>query len=112
NNHGNLIRDDFNFTVGLYNDCRQITRQIDNLKLPGLFKQSLRENYAHAIIEKGMRKNYDAETRWLRSLPQGKLVVAGVADDPTNEVDLLFTDKTDLESVLSVALPEFTNFDA
>lgn len=112
NNHGNLIRDDFNFTVSLYNDCRQITRKIDSLKLPDLFKQSLRENYAHAIIEKGEKKNFDSETRWLRSLPQGKLVVAGVTGDPTNEPDLLFTGKTDLESVVLAALPESTNYDA
>lgn len=111
NSHGNLIRDDFNFVVGLYNDCRQITRHIDGLKLPTMFKQSLRESYAHAMIQKGEKKNFEAEIRWLQSLPQGKLVIAGVMDDPTNGTDLLFDDKTDLESVLSVALPEFKSFD-
>jgi hypothetical protein len=111
NSHGSLIRDDFNFVAGLYNDCRQITRHIDELKLPAIFKQSLRESYARSMIQKGEKKNFETEIRWLQSLPQGKLVVAGVANDPTNRPDLLFDDKTDLESVLSIALPEFKSFD-
>lgn len=112
NNRGNLIRDDFNFTVGLYNDCRQITRRIDDLKLPPLFKRTLRENYARAMIQKGEKENFAAQIRWLQSLPAGKLVVAGSAADPAGEPDLLFTPKTDLESALAVALPQFKSFDA
>jgi hypothetical protein len=110
-NHGSLIRDDFNFTVGFYNDCRRITRQIDTLKLPELFKQSLREYYAQAMIQHGEAKDYNNESRWLASLPEGKLVIAGTSAGGVHDPDLLFTDKPDLEAMLTLALPEFKNLD-
>ncbi len=112
NNHGNLIRDDFNFMAGFYNNCRQITRPIAGLKLPGLFKQSLREYYARAIISQGEAKDIEAETRWLNSLPGGKLVVAGAPAGAAPEPGVIYTDHADLESMVALALPEFTNLDA
>ncbi len=112
NSHGDLIRDDFNFTVGLYNDCRQITRHIDSLQLPAPFKESLREYYARAMIQKGEKKDFNGEIRWLQTLPPGKLVFAGVDNDPPDGPELMYTPRTDLQSVLAVALPEFKHFDA
>lgn len=110
NNHGSLVRDDFNFTVGFYNDCCRITRQIDALNLPNLFKESLREHYAHAMIERGEAKNFDIESRWLASLPDGKLVIAGASPDIVQEPNVLYTPDTDLSSIVALARPEFKNF--
>lgn len=110
-NRGSLIRDDFNFTAGFYSDCRRITRRIAALKLPEPFKQSLREHYAHAMIERGEAKDYDAEMRWLVSLPEGKLVVAN-APAAVREPAVLYTDNPDFETMVALALPEFKNMDA
>jgi hypothetical protein len=107
NNRGSLVRDDFNFTVGLYNDCRAITRQIDNLKSPAIFKRSLREYYARTIIEEGQARDCGAETRWLESLPQGQVVVAGAAPGPEREPGVLYASAPDLEAMVTLALPEF-----
>jgi beta-galactosidase len=111
NNHGSLVRDDFDFIAGLYNSCRQITRQIDPLKLPGPFKQSLREYYARLMIEHGEARNSVAETRWLKSLPDGKLVVADVNSGAPRERGVIYTDKSDLAKIVALALPEFKTFD-
>jgi beta-galactosidase len=111
-NHGSLVRDDFNFTAGFYNNCCQITRQIDALNLPELFKESLHEHYAHAMIELGEAKNYDTESRWLASLPNGKLVVGGASPNAVRQPGVIYTDKTDLPSIVALAQPEFENFSA
>ena len=108
-NQGSLIRDDFNFTVGFFNDCQRITRQIDALKLPAFFKQSLHEYYAKAMIQHGEAKDVNNESRWLASLPDGKLVVAGA--DGVHDSAVLISDQPDFESMLAVALPEFKNLD-
>jgi hypothetical protein len=108
-NQGSLIRDDFNFTVRFYNDCERITGQIDALKLPTLFKQSLHEYYAKTMIQHGEAKDFNNESRWLASLPDGKLVVAGASG--VHDPDVLICDKPDLESMLAVALPEIKNLD-
>ena len=112
NNHGSLVRDDFNFAVGFYNDCRRITRQIATLDLPPLFKRTLRAHYARVMIEQGEAKDYDHEMRWLASLPTGKLVVAGAADDTAREPGVLYTDQSDLAAMVALAWPEFNRLDA
>jgi hypothetical protein len=109
NNHGSLVRDDFNFIAGFYNDCRQITRPIAVLKLPAVFKQSLREYYARVIIRQGEAKDADAETRWLASLPDGKVVVAGASAGAPREPGVLYVEKPDLEAMVTLAQPDFRN---
>ena len=79
-NHGNLIRDDFNFIAGAYNECRRITRELDSLQLPAETKQSLREQYAHEMIGKGEAKDYAKEILKLKSLAKQKPLAA--ADEP------------------------------
>jgi beta-galactosidase len=93
NNGGSLVRDDFNFTVGFYNECRRITRRIAPLNVPGPYKQALRQFYSHRMIEQGQASDLDAETRWLDSLPDGRLIVPG--------------DEPNLTAMVSSALPEF-----
>ncbi len=112
NNHGNLIRDDFNFMVGIYNNCRQITRQIARLNLPELYKQSLREYYARVMIQQGESKDSDTELHWLNTLPEGKLVVAGVPAGTVREPGVIYTDDPDFEKMVALVLPKFRNLDA
>jgi beta-galactosidase len=95
NNGGNLVRDDFNFTAGFYNECRRITRGIALLPAPDPYRQALRQFYSRTMIEEGQAKDYDAETRWLHSLPEGKLIVPG--------------DEPNLVTLVSRTLPEFGN---
>jgi hypothetical protein len=111
NNHGSLARDGFNFIAGFFNDCRQITRPIAALNLPALFKQSLREYYARVIIRQGEAKDADAEMRWLASLPDGKVVVAGGPSSPARETGVLCTDRADLEAMVTLAVAEFRKVD-
>lgn len=108
NSQGRLVRDDFNFTVGFYNDCRHIVRQLDDLNLPPPFKRSLREYYARVIIEQGEAKDYAAEARWLASLPGGQVVVAGAAAGAAREAGVLYAEGADLDTMVALALPEFT----
>ncbi|MGH7952370.1 MAG: DUF4982 domain-containing protein, partial [Limisphaerales bacterium] len=113
-NHGSLVRDDFDFIAGLYNNCRQITRQIDALKIPARFKKSLREFYARAMIVQGEAKDFATETRWLKSLPDGKLVIVGRASSPSNGQDarstnVIYTDNDGFEKMVALALPEIKN---
>lgn len=112
NNRGSLVRDDFNFTVGFYNDCRQITREIGTLEVPPLFKRALRAHYARVMIEQGEAKDYDAEARWLASLPMGKLVVCGMPDDTAREPNVLYTDRPDLTAIVTLALPAFNRLNS
>lgn len=112
NSRGHLVRDDFNFTVGFYNDCRQITREIAALGVPQLFERVLRAHYAQVIIEQGEARDSEAETRWLASLPMGKLVASGVPDGGVREPDVLYTDKANLAAMVAVAVPEFKDLDA
>ena len=111
NNSGSLVRDDINFTVGFYNDCRHITRGIDALRVPAPFKRVLREHYARVMIEQGEAKDYEVETRWLASLPPGKLVVQGVPG-AAREPDVIYTDQSDLAAMVVAAVPEFGDLDA
>ena len=106
NNQGSLVRDDYNFTVGFYNDCRRITRPVDGLPLPSLFKRSLREYYAGAMIEQGQAKDYSTEMRWLSSLPRGQVVVGGAQEDK-REPGVLYAGRADLEVMVAMAAPEF-----
>ena len=112
NSGGSLVRDDFNFTAGFYNDCRRITRRVQGLNLPALFKRSLCEYYARAIIEQGEAKDYAAQTRWLESLPSGQVVVAGPRSSETSEPGVLYTDRPDLDAMVSLAEPEFQTLPA
>jgi len=112
NNHGSLVRDDFNFTVGFYNHCCRITRQIDSLNVPELFKESLHEHYAQAMIMRGEAKNFDTESRWLASLPDGKLVMAGAPADATRDPGVIYTNQTELSQMVALARPEFNTLDS
>jgi beta-galactosidase len=107
NNGGSLVRDDFNFTASFYNDCRRIAREVDNLKAPAVFKRSLRDYYARAMIEQGEAKDYSAEKRWLVSLPTGQVVVAGANAGGGLEPGVLYTDRADLAAMVTLAQPEF-----
>lgn len=111
-NHGHLKRDDFNFTVDSYNDCRCITSHIDDLKAPVLFKRSLREYYAQMIITQGEAKDCTGEVRWLASLPAGQVVVAGGAAGIARESGVIATDQTDLAAIVTLVRPEFRTFSA
>lgn len=110
-NHGSLIRDDFNFIAGFYNDCRRITGQISSLNAPELFKQSLREYYAHAMIEGGEAKDYRTEIQRFASLPAGQLVVVGAPAGSAREAGVLYTDQPDLRAMVALVLPGFKNLD-
>jgi beta-galactosidase len=107
NNDGSLVRDDFNFTAGFYNDCRRIAGEVEALKVPAVFKHSLRDYYARAMIEQGEAKDYSAEKRRLASLPSGQVVVAGANAGATPEPGVLYTDHADLDTMVALAQPEF-----
>ena len=107
NNGGSLVRDDVNFTVGSFNDCCRITCQLEGLSLPALYKQSLREYFARAMIEQGEPKDYATTTRWLAALPQGKVVVAGANPGTARSADVLYAERADLGAMVALALPKF-----
>jgi hypothetical protein len=111
-NQGSLVRDDFNFTVGFYNDCRRITRQVSGLKAPALYKQTLIEYYARSMIEQGEARDYETETRWLAAIPDGKLAACGALGNTTPQPGVLYSQTADLGAMVTLALPEFKAVDA
>ena len=55
------------------------------------------------MIEQGEAKDVDAETRWLTSLPDGKVTVADATGGPAGP---------DVAAIVAIALPEFQKLDA
>jgi beta-galactosidase len=111
-NHGRIVRDDFNFIVDGYNNCRQITQQIDALPLPDLFKQSLHRHYVQAMIEQGEAKDCEAEIRRLKSLPPGRVIVAAAPDMTagSSDTNVLYANSTNFADLVALALPEFKHW--
>ncbi|MBP8303055.1 MAG: DUF4982 domain-containing protein [Phycisphaerae bacterium] len=111
NNDGRLVRDDLNFTVGFYNRCRHITRQLATIQVPDLYRQALREFYSRTLIGQGEARDVDVEIRWLAALPDGQVVVAGtpaaaaVAGAKTIE-------QPDLAAMVTLVLPGLARVDA
>lgn len=80
-NKGSLVRDDYNFTVAHFNDCRRITRPIGEMKLPEPFKKGLIEYYAETMIVQGDEKNYQTERQRLQAIPaKGQVVITAQTD--------------------------------
>ena len=68
-NLGLLVADDYNFNADHYNNCKLISGYINATKLPPVFKETLRNYYADAIIMQGNEKNPGDEMNWLNWIP-------------------------------------------
>ncbi len=111
NNNGLLTSSDFNFNVAHYNNCRLISGYINATKLPPLFKETLKEYYADAIIMNGSEKNAGDEMNWMNWIPSGGTVViskdGSIADWPAGTV---ITDRDELPDLITAVYPVFTQY--
>lgn len=111
NNNGLLIADDYNFSIDHFNNCRVISGYISATKLPGLFKDGLRNYYATAIIKQGCEKNAGDEMNWLNWIPSGGTVVIFNDGGKIPAVKgAVMTGKSELSELIAVVHPTFTNF--
>jgi hypothetical protein len=111
NNNGQLVADDYNFSVDLYNNCRLISGYINSTKLPPFFKDGLKKYYASAIILLGSEKNAGDEMNWLNWIPSGGTVVIVQNENTTpNLKGVTYTKHTGLAEIISVVYPQFENF--
>ncbi len=106
-NAGLLVRDDFNFIAGFYNDCRCITSRVEQMQRPPVFIRSLREYYARTIITEGRTVDCNGEIGRLASLPAGQVVVAGTPAATAPEAGVTYAGQTDLGAILTLIRPEF-----
>jgi len=111
NNNGHIIADDYNFNADHYNNCRLIVSYINTTRLPQLFKESLRNYYADAIIRKGAEKNAGEEMNWLNWIPSGGSVI--IYQDETDAFAVSaakITDKNTLADMIAEVHPSFLSF--
>lgn len=110
-NQGLLGADDFNFNADHYNNCRLISGYINATKLPPLFKETLRNYYADAIIARGNEKNPGDEMNWLNWIPSGGIVI--VSQDvsiPAWPKGTVITNKTALYDLITTVYPVFDRY--
>lgn len=111
NNRGRLIADDYNFSIEHYNNCRLITSYIAPLKLPPLFKESVRKYYTDAIIRDGNEKNAGDEMNWLNWIPSGGTVVISTSDNKVvYPKGTMLTTLTNLTDIISLVYPVFRSY--
>jgi hypothetical protein len=111
NSNGNIIANDYNFSVDHYNNCRLISGYINATKLPLPFKEGMKKYYANAIIRLGNEKNAGEEMNWLNWIPSGGTVVI-VQNEKTdsNLKGVIFTKNSGLAEIISVVYPQFMKF--
>jgi beta-galactosidase len=111
NSGGQIVADDYNFSVTHFNYCRLISRYINSTKLPQPFKDGLRKYYSDEVILKGTEKNAGDEMNWLNWIPSGGTVVI-VQDDklPATVKGVIYTKKNELQDIISVVYPQFAGF--
>ena len=66
---GELVEDDYNFIIRIYNDNRIIARAIDNHNLHSAFATSLREYYAKKYLLQNDLSDVNAELKFINSIP-------------------------------------------
>jgi beta-galactosidase len=111
NSAGHMISDDYNFSVGHYNNCRVISGYINSTRLPPPFKDGLKKYYSETIIKKGSNKDAGEEMNWLNWIPSGGTVVI-VQDVNTVSLNksIIYTDNPELEQIIGLVYPQFSKF--
>lgn len=111
NNNGDLIADDYNFSVDHFNNCRLIAGYINSTKLPALFKDELKEYYSNSVILQGNEKNAGDEMNWLNWIPSGGTVVFCSEIGKSNSVKgALLSNSHDLIDLIVMVYPGFVKF--
>ena len=111
NNNGRISADDFNFTIGHYNNCRLISGYITATRLPPLFKDGLRSYYAELVIRQGSEKNAGEEMNWLNWIPSGGTVV--ISADGKGESypkGTKVTSSRELPDLIALVYPVYNTF--
>lgn len=72
---GELIGDDFNFLADKYNDCRFISRAIDESNLPFQLASVLIQNYAERIIRNGEQVDAEEDAKIFVNLPKERIIL-------------------------------------
>jgi hypothetical protein len=75
NANGVLIGDDYNFKVDAYNDCRYISKAIDQSNLIFALASQLTKNYSEEIIVKGNSIDIETTSRLFLDLPKERLIL-------------------------------------
>jgi beta-galactosidase len=111
NNRGKMIADDYNYNVGHYNVCRIILGYIRSTKLPGLFKEGLRDYYATTVIIQGIEKDPEDEMVWMNWIPSGGTVVYSTDSSNSGYPEGIKTsESTDLSDLIELVYPVYNKF--
>jgi hypothetical protein len=110
-NQGLLVADDYNFNADHYNNCKLISGYINATKLPPVFKETLRNYYADAIIMQGNEKNPGDEMNWLNWIPSGGIVIVSQEGGlPAWPKGTMITNKTALYDLITTVYPVFDKY--
>ncbi len=105
-NKGELVADDYNFSVARYHTSRQITRHIDARNLPEPFKRVLKNHYARRIIRQGAEVDVAQEQNRIDRIPAaGKLVWTGPPAAALK--DAVASEGRDLTGIVAQVYPAF-----
>jgi len=111
NNNGHLASEDYNFSIGHYNNCRLISSYIDATRLPPLFKEGLKQYYSDAIIKHGSEKNAGDEMNWMNWIPSGGIVVISRDKEGVEwPQGTVITDKDELDDLIATVHPVFVKY--
>jgi hypothetical protein len=111
NSGGQIIADDYNFSINHFNNSRLISGYISATKLPPLFKEGLKKYYSEEIIKKGSEKDAGDEMNWLNWIPSGGTVVYVQGENSVMiPKGAMVSKSAGLEDIISVVYPKFVNF--
>ena len=117
---GELVGDDFNFMADKYNDCRLISRAIDESNIWFNLATQLVNESAERIIAKGESVDAEKVAKQFVNLPKTRLILQ--RNKTANEGDPWIPDEwhrepvscyfTNLESLIKKAYPAYSKFNA
>ncbi|MBN2863156.1 MAG: beta galactosidase jelly roll domain-containing protein [Bacteroidales bacterium] len=108
---GQLVAWDYNFSTANFNNCRLISGYIDATKLPPLFKETLKQYYADAIIRQGNKKNAGEEMNWMNWIPSGGIVIVSQEKGGRNwPRGTITTIRTELGDLITAVHPVFSKY--
>jgi hypothetical protein len=117
---GILIGDDYNFKVDGYNDCRYISKAIEQSNRRGALASQLVKNYSEEIIAMGNSFDIEGTALLFLNLPKERLILR-VSDDEQNPAPWISPKETrgtrscvvdDFIAFVDYAYPSFSELSA